>query len=111
MLEDLLKRMPGMEVAQDGSVKVNGEKVDKITVGGRTFFFNEPSLAVKNLPAKIVDKIRVIDKDKEDASFTGISSKNDKVKVMDVQLKEEYKKGWFGNAKAGGGSTLTPQKR
>lgn len=107
MLEDLLKRMPGMEVAQDGSVKVNGEKVDKITVGGRTFFFNEPSLAVKNLPAKIVDKIRVIDKDKEDASFTGISSKNDKVKVMDVELKEEYKKGWFGNAKAGGGSTLT----
>lgn len=107
MLEDLLKRMPGMEVAQDGSVKVNGEKVDKITVGGRTFFFNEPSLAVKNLPAKIVDKIRVIDKDKEDASFTGISSKDDKEKVMDVELKEEYKKGWFGNAKVGGGSTLT----
>ena len=109
MLEDLLKRMPGMEVAQDGSVKVNGEAVDKITVGGRTFFFNEPSLAVKNLPAKIVNKIRVIDKDKESASFSGISGKDDKEKVMDVELKEEYKKGWFGNAKAGGGSTLTPK--
>lgn len=64
MLEDLLKKMPGMEVAPDGTVTVNGEKVDKITVGGKTFFFNDPSMAVKNLPAKIVEKIRVIDKKK-----------------------------------------------
>lgn len=107
MLEDLLKRMPGMEVSSDGTVKVNGEQVDKITVGGKTFFFNDPTVAVKNLPAKIVNKIRVIDKDKDEAAFTGVSTKEDKEKVMDVELKEEYKKGWFGNAKAGGGSTLT----
>lgn len=107
MLEDLLRKMPGMEVGQDGSVKVNGEAVDKITVGGKTFFFNDPSMAVKNLPAKIVNKIKVIDKDKESASFTGVSEKNDKEKVMDVELKEEYKKGWFGNAKLAGGSTLS----
>lgn len=106
MLEDLLKKMPGMEVADDGTVKVNGEAVDKITVGGKTFFFNDPAMAVKNLPAKVVDKIKVIDKDKDDAEFTGISTKADKEKVMDVQLKEEYRKGWFGNARLSGGSTL-----
>lgn len=86
MLEDLLKKMPGMEVADDGTVKVNGEAVDKITVGGKTFFFNDPAMAVKNLPAKVVDKIKVIDKDKDDAEFTGISTKSDREKVMDVQL-------------------------
>ena len=74
MLEDLLKKMPGMEVASDGTVTVNGEKVDKITVGGKTFFFNDPAMAVKNLPAKIVEKIKVIDKKKEEAEFTGIAT-------------------------------------
>lgn len=106
MLEDLLKKMPGMEVSSDGTVKVNGEAVDKITVGGKTFFFNDPAMALKNLPAKIVDKIKVVDKDKEEAQFSGIGTRSDKEKVMDVQLKEEYKKGWFGNAKIYGGSTL-----
>ncbi len=106
MLEDLLKKMPGMEVADDGTVKVNGEKVEKITVGGKTFFFDDPSMAVKNLPAKIVDKIKVINKDKDVAAFTGVSTNSDKEKVMDVQLKEEYKRGWFGNARLDGGSTL-----
>lgn len=106
MLEDLLKRMPGMEVDSEGNVKVNGEKVDKITVGGKTFFFNDPTMAVKNLPAKIVDKIKVIDKDNKSAEFSGISTKDDKEKVMDIELKEEYKKGWFGNASINGGATL-----
>lgn len=107
MLADLLKKMPGMEVGSDGSVTVNGEKVDKITVGGKTFFFDDPTAALSNLPAKIVDKIKVVDKDKDAAEFTGISTKDDKEKVMDVELKEEYTKGWFGNAKLGGGTTLT----
>lgn len=106
MLEDLLKKMPGMEVADDGTVTVNGEAVDKITVGGKTFFFNDPAMAVKNLPAKVVEKIKVIDKDKDDAEFSGVSTLSDKEKVMDVQLKEEYKQGWFGNARISGGSTL-----
>lgn len=106
MLEDLLKKMPGMEVADDGTVKVNGEAVDKITVGGKTFFFNDPAMAVKNLPAKVVDKIKVIDKDSDEAEFSGIGTETEKEKVMDVQLKEEYKEGWFGNLKLNGGSTL-----
>ena len=107
VLEDLLKKMPGMEVSDDGTVKVNGEQVDKITVGGKTFFFNDPSAALKNLPAKIVDKIKVIDKESKEAEFTGISSGQEKEKVMDVALKEEYTEGWFGNAKLAGGYDLT----
>ena len=109
MLEDLLKKMPGMEVGEDGSVTVNGEQVDKITVGGKTFFFDDPSMAVKNLPAKIVDKIKVIDKKTEEAEISGIETHDSKEKVMDVELKEEYKNGWFGNAKLGGGYTFTPK--
>ena len=103
MLEDLIKKMPGMEVGDDGTVKVNGEPVDKITVGGKTFFFNDPTAALKNLPAKIVDKIKVIDQENKEAAFSGIASENSREKVMDLQLKEEYKQGWFGNAELGGG--------
>lgn len=111
MLDELLKKMPGMEVGEDGTVKVNGEAVDKITVGGKTFFFNDPSIALKNLPAKIVDKIKVVDKTKDDVAFTGVSTQDDKEKVMDVQLKQEYTKGWFGNAKLGAGVSVNPDKK
>ena len=103
MLEDLIKKMPGMEVGEDGTVKVNGEPVDKITLGGKTFFFNDPAAALKNLPAKIVDKIQVIDRENKEAAFSGIASQDSREKVMDLQLKEEYKQGWFGNAKLAGG--------
>ena len=111
MLEELLKKMPGMEVGDDGTVKVNGEAVDKITVGGKTFFFNDPSAALKNLPAKIVNKIKVVDKTKDAAAFTGVATEDDKEKVMDIELKQEYTKGWFGNAKLGAGASVNPDKK
>lgn len=103
MLEDLLKKMPGMEVTPDGTVMVNGEKVDKITIGGKTFFFNDPAMVVKNLPAKVVERIKVIDKKTDEAEFSGVSTKDEKEKVMDLELKSEYQEGWFGNAKLHGG--------
>ncbi len=109
MLVDLLKKMPGIKVESSGTVKVNGETVNKITVGGKAFFIKDPSMAVKNLPAKIVNKIQVIDRAKEDAAFTGVGTKDDQEKVMDIMLKEEYQKGWFGNAKISGGLALLPQ--
>ena len=104
-LADLLKKMPGVEVGEDGTVKVNGKEVSKITVGGRTFFLGDNKATLDNLPARIVDKVKVIDKESESAEFTGI--KGDKEKVMDVELKEEYKSGWFGNAKLSGGATAS----
>lgn len=106
VLEDLIKLMPGMAVDDAGNVTVNGEKVDKITVGGKTFFFDDPSMTLKNLPAKFVDKIKVMDKTAKEAELSGMASKDDREKVMDVQLKEEYRQGTFGNVKVLGGASL-----
>ena len=106
MLEDMLKKMPGFEVSSDGQVKLNGEPIEKITVGGRTFFFDDPSVAVKNLPAKIVDKVKVIDQEGRDARITGIEG--ERKKVMDLDLKEEYKKGFFGNIALNAGTSIVP---
>ena len=109
MLKDLLKRMPGMEVTDDGKVKFNGEEIDKLTVGGRTFFFGDQSTALNNLPASIVDKVRVIDRESEATRSTGLKD-GDREKVLDVGLKKEYEKGWFGNAGLKGGTTLAEDK-
>ena len=105
MLKDLLKRMPGMEVTDDGRVKFNGQEIDKLTVGGRTFFFNDQSTALNNLPAAVVDKIRVIDRESEETRASGIQDGN-REKVLDVALKKEYEKGWFGNVGLKSGTTL-----
>ena len=105
MLKDLLLRMPGMEITEDGKVKFNGEEIDKLTVGGRTFFFNDQSTALNNLPASVVDKIRVIDRESEGTRASGLQD-GGREKVLDVALKKEYEKGWFGNATLKGGATL-----
>ena len=105
MLKDLLKRMPGMEITEDGKVKFNGEEIDKLTVGGRTFFFNDQSTALNNLPAAVVDKIRVIDRESEETRASGVQD-GTREKVLDVALKKEYEKGWFGNVGLKGGTTL-----
>jgi len=104
-LGDLLKKMPGIEVGSDGRVSVNGENVSQITVGGRTFFMGDNSVALNNIPAAAVDKVKVIDKDSDESKFTGVKEK-DREKVMDVELKEEYKKGIFGNVSLGLGSSI-----
>ncbi len=109
MLKDLIKRMPGMEITEDGKVKFNGQEIDKLTVGGRTFFFNDQSTALNNLPASIVDKIRVIDRESESARATGVQD-TQREKVLDVALKKEYEKGWFGNVGLNAGATLVPGK-
>ena len=109
MLKDLIKRMPGMEITEDGKVKFNGEEIDKLTVGGRTFFFNDQSTALNNLPASIVDKIRVIDRESEAARDTGVQELQ-REKVLDVALKKEYEKGWFGNVGLNAGTTLVSKK-
>ena len=104
MLKDLLLRMPGMEITADGKVKFNGKEIDKITVGGRTFFFDDQSTALNNLPASVVDKIRVIERESEQTRASGLED-GDKEQVLDVALKKEYEKGWFGNLGAKGGTT------
>ena len=107
-LGELLQKMPGFEVAPDGSVTQNGVAISKITVNGKTFFFDDPSVAVKNLPAKIVEKIKVTDHKSETEKNTGIADMGKSTKEMDISLKKEYEQGWFGNAKLAAGAPVSP---
>lgn len=97
-LGDLLKKMPGMELS-NGHIKVNGEPVKRITVEGKTFFFDDQSKALENLPAAIVKQIHVIDENNQ-GKF-GLSGKK-----MDVRLKDEFKEAWFGKVSTDGGISI-----
>lgn len=102
MLEDLLKKIPGIEISEDGSITHNGRSIDKITIDGKTFFLNDPQLASKNLPAKIVDKVKVIEKKSDQAQFTGIDDGEEET-IIDLSVKPGMLNGFFGNATAGAG--------
>ena len=102
MLEDLLKKLPGVEVSEDGSVTANGKTISKITIDGKTFFLDDPQLATKNIPSKIVDKVKVVQKKSEQAQFTGIDDGQEET-VIDLSIQKGMMNGVFGNVMAGGG--------
>ena len=108
MLEDLLKKLPGVEIGDDGSITVNGKTIDKITVGGKTFFQNDPTMASKNLPAKMIKKLKVIRKKSEQAEFTGIDDGTEE-NVLDLSVQDNMMDGWIGNLTVGGGHDI-PEK-
>lgn len=105
VLEDLLKKLPGVEVSEDGSITVNGQTIKKITIDGKTFFLDDPQLASKNIPAKIVNKLKVIDKKSEQAEFTGIDDGQEET-IIDLSIKPGMMNGSFGNVMAGVGHDL-----
>lgn len=107
VVEDLLKKMPGMEVDNDGTIRAQGETVQRVTVDGKEFFGRDPKLATRNLPADAVDKVQVFDKKSDQAAFTGIDD-GQREKTINLELKEEKRNGMFGNATAGYG---TPNDR
>lgn len=102
MLEDLLKKLPGVEVSEDGSITVNGETISKITIDGKTFFLDDPQLASKNLPAKIINKVKVVEKKSEQAEFTGIDDGQEET-VIDLNIHKGMMNGSFGNVMGGAG--------
>ena len=102
MLEDLLKKLPGVEVNSDGTVTANGETIKKITIDGKTFFLDDPQLATKNIPAKIIDKVKVVERKSEQARFTGIDDGQEET-IIDLSVMKGMMNGWFGNVMAGGG--------
>lgn len=102
-VEDLLKRLPGVEVAKDGTIKAHGENVNSIMVDGKEFFGNDPTIASQNLPADAVDKVQVFDKKSEMADFTGVDD-GVRNKTINLKLKDGKKKGYFGNVAAGYGT-------
>jgi len=105
MLEQLLKKLPGIEVSEDGTVKANGQEIKKITIDGKTFFLDDPQLASKNIPAKIVNKVKVVEKKSDQAMFTGIDDGNEET-IIDLSIRPGMMNGWFGNVMAGGGHDM-----
>lgn len=105
MLEDLLKKLPGVEVAEDGAITVNGQTISKITIDGKTFFLDDPQLASKNLPAKIINKVKVVEKKSEQAEFTGIDDGQEET-VIDLSVRKGMMNGSFGNVMGGAGHDL-----
>ncbi len=108
MLEDLLKKLPGIEVSADGTVTANGETIKKITIDGKTFFLDDPQLATKNLPANIVEKVKVVERKSEQARFTGIDDGQEET-IIDLSIYKGMMNGWFGNLMAGGGHDVPDQ--
>ncbi|MES1218177.1 MAG: carboxypeptidase regulatory-like domain-containing protein, partial [Bacteroidota bacterium] len=103
-VEQLLKKLPGVKVEKDGSIKAQGEKVNRVLVDGKEFFGNDPKIATKNLPADAVDKVQVYDKQSDQAQLTGFEDGNYE-KTINLKLKKDKKKGVFGKINAGGGSS------
>lgn len=103
VLEDLLKKMPGVEVDNEGNVTVNGKEIKKIMVDGKEFFSDDPKIASKNLPAKMIDKVQVLDKKSDMAQMTGFDDGEEET-ILNLTVKPGMKQGWFGNAYAGYGS-------
>ena len=104
-LEDLLKKLPGFEVDSDGAITYQGESIPKIMIDGKEFFLDDPTLASKNIPAQIINKVKVVDKKSDQAEFTGIDDGNEE-KVIDLSIKPGMLEAWFGNVTAGGGHDL-----
>lgn len=102
-VEDLLKTMPGIEVETDGTVRAQGEQVQRVTVDGREFFGRDPKLATRNLPADAVEKVQVFDRKSDNAQFTGIDD-GQREKTINLELKEDKRNGAFGNLMAGYGT-------
>ncbi len=102
MLEELIRKLPGYEVADDGTVTYNGKTVSKILVDGKEFFSDDKSIALKNLPASMVRKVKSYEKKSDLAEMTGIDDGEEEL-VLDLTVKEDAKKGWFSNIDMGYG--------
>lgn len=102
-VEDLLRKLPGMQVDQDGNIKAQGQDVKRVTVDGKEFFGGDPKAATKNLPADALQKVQVFDGKSEQARITGIDD-GKREKTLNLELKEDAKKGAFGKVTAGVGT-------
>ena len=103
VVEDLLKRLPGVEVDSDGKITANGQSVTKILVDGKEFFADDPTVASRNLPVEMVDKLQVVNRKSDLARITGVDDGEEET-VINLTFKKGMANGWFGNAEAGYGT-------
>ena len=102
-VEDLIKKMPGIQVDKDGKVSSEGQQITKVLINGKEFFGGNVEAATKNLDASLVDKVEVIDKKTDEDEFTG-EDDNQREKVINLVLKEDKAQGYFGTIRAGSGT-------
>ena len=102
-VEELLKKLPGVQVDKSGTVTAQGKEVTKVKVNGKEFFGGDVKTATRELNADMVDKIQVIDDYGDQAAFTGVKD-GDPTKTLNIQLKKDKNKGYFGNVTAGAGT-------
>ncbi len=103
-LEDVLEKLPGVEINEDGQIEVEGKVVNKLMVNGKDFFDGDTKLATKNIPSKAVDKIQVLRNYSEVGQLRGVSNNQDNV-ALNIKLKEGKENFWFGNVTAGVGTS------
>lgn len=103
VVEDMLKKMPGITIDNDGTVRVNGQKVNRVLVNGKEFFTGDPKIATKNLSADAVDKVQVFDKKSDQSEFTGVDDGNTQ-KAINLKLKKDRNNALFGRVNAGAGT-------
>ena len=103
VVEDLLKRLPGVEVGTDGAITANGKTVSKILIDGKEFFSDDPQVASKNLPANMIEKLQVVDRKSDMARLTGVDDGEDET-VINLTFKRGMNQGWFGTAETGYGT-------
>ena len=103
MLEELVKKLPGAEVDNNGKITVNGKEVKKIMMNGKEFFSGDTETAMKNVPVDMVERIKAYDKQSDLARVTGIDDGEEET-VLDLTVKKGMEKGWFGNADLGYGT-------
>jgi hypothetical protein len=101
--EDILKKMPGIEVAKDGSVKAQGQDVRRVLVDGKRFFGDDPKMATRNLPTDMIDKIQVFDAQSDQSAFSGFDDGNRET-TINIITKKDKRKGYFGRGSIGGGT-------
>lgn len=102
-LEELVKKLPGAEVSEDGTIKINGKEVKKIMIDGKEFFDNDTKIAMKNLPTSMVEKIKAYDRQSDYTRMTGIDDGEEET-VLDLSVKKGMKEGWLVNADVGYGT-------
>lgn len=99
-IEDLLKKLPGIQVDKNGKITAQGQAVQKVLVDGEEFFSDDPTIVTQNMLSNAVDKVQVYDKKSDQATFTGVDD-GVKQKTIDLKLKENKKKGYFGKIELG----------
>lgn len=102
-LEELVKKLPGLTLEKDGTIKWNGKQISAIMVNGKKFFAGDTKIALENLPTLIIENIKAYEKESDFTAQTGIED-GEKIPVLDITIKKKYKSSWFGNLNGGLGT-------